>query len=140
MNVKLTFYGWPDNDPPGNAIAYPGLGSSSHQGAGGTGTYDDPITVAVVTQSNNGLWSPGTKMYLPSLKKYLIVEDECASCAQAQIDVWMNSDGNHNDEVLACQDSLTPAEDVEVEIDPPTGRPVRTEPLFDIARGRCSGT
>jgi len=52
----------------------------------------------------------------------------------------MNSDGNHNDEVLACEDSLTPAEDVEVEIDPPTGRPVRTEPLFDIALGRCSGT
>lgn len=70
MNVKLTFYGWPDNDPPGNSIAYPGLGLSSHQGAGGTGTYDDPITVAVITQSNNGFWSPGTMMYLPSLQKY----------------------------------------------------------------------
>lgn len=87
MQLKMTFYGWPDNAQRGDDIAYP----IKHQKAGGTGTYDDPITVAVVTQSNGGNWSPGTLMYVPSLQKYLIVEDECASCDKDQIDVWMNS-------------------------------------------------
>ena len=32
MQLKMTFYGWPNNDPPGDDIAYP----SRHQKAGGT--------------------------------------------------------------------------------------------------------
>jgi hypothetical protein len=41
VQQRLTFYGWPDNDPPGNAIAYPHsrFPSAVHDNAGGTGTY-----------------------------------------------------------------------------------------------------
>jgi len=43
QQVKQTFYGWPDNDPAGPAIAYDcGRGYT----AGGSGTYDDPPTFA----------------------------------------------------------------------------------------------
>ena len=133
-SLAMTFYSWPDNDPPGNAISYPII----HKVAGGTGTYDDPITVAVVTKDKGGNWSPGTLMYVPSLKKYLIVEDECASCVPDQIDVWMNSDANFPSEVLECQKTWTPKEPVEVEINPPADHEVITTPLFDISTGKCS--
>src|SRR4051794_570915 len=42
---KVTFYGWPDNSPPGPAIAYPVI----HSQADGTGSYADPITFATAT-------------------------------------------------------------------------------------------
>jgi 3D (Asp-Asp-Asp) domain-containing protein len=136
MQLKMTFYGFPDNDPDhSKQIKYP----IKHQEAGGTGTYDDPITVAVVTQSNGGNWSPGTLMYVPSLQKYLIVEDECANCDKDQIDVWMNSDQNCSDDViLACENTLTPAGPVEVEINPPAGQSTVSAPLFDTNTCTCS--
>src|SRR5438094_683071 len=42
ITTLVTFYGWADNDPPGDGIAYP----TRHTAAGGVGSYDDPITVA----------------------------------------------------------------------------------------------
>ena len=44
--VYMTFYGWPDNRPPGRAIAYQSGGFHVHNAAGGTGSYADPITFA----------------------------------------------------------------------------------------------
>jgi len=66
LNVMVTFYGWPDNDPPSDIIAYPksDYPSCVHNHAGGNGTYEDPITVAVITKDNGGNWEPGTRMYL----------------------------------------------------------------------------
>ncbi|WP_437590727.1 hypothetical protein [Sorangium sp. So ce1000] len=127
---EVTFYGWPDNDPPGNAISDPVI----HQGAGGRGTSDDPITVAV----RRGRFQPGTRMYVPSLRKYLIVEDTCASCGSEQIDIWMESDGRFDEQVIACEEAWTPEEALEVEIDPPAGRPVSETPFFDKNSGRCN--
>src|SRR5712692_6248061 len=92
----MTFYGWPDNDPPGNTTAYPHsqFPSAIHDSAGGTGTYVDPITMA----SDPAEWPVGTKLYVPFLRKYVVMEDLCAQCVadwqQAHIyhiDVWMNS-------------------------------------------------
>lgn len=131
--LTLTFYGYPDNDPVGDAIAYPQI----HTVAGGTGTYDDPRTVAIVTDKNGGHWSPGTRMYVPQLSQYLIVEDECASCVPDQIDVWMDSTEANADKVLQCEKTWTPKEAVEVEIDPPPGRPVIPTPFFDTSTGQC---
>jgi hypothetical protein len=47
-NFLVTLYGWPDNSPPGNAIAYPADGGypTIHNAAGGTGTYANPVTFA----------------------------------------------------------------------------------------------
>ena len=131
--LTLTFYGYPDNDPPGNEIAYPHV----HEIAGGIGTYDDPVTVAIVTDINGGNWAAGTRMYVPSLKKYLLVEDECASCVPDQIDVWMDSTIDYPNEALQCEKTWTPGAPVDVEIDPLSGREVIMAPFFDPNTGVC---
>ncbi|WP_235857811.1 hypothetical protein [Marimonas lutisalis] len=74
----ITGYGYWDNTPPGTSvISHP----IEHRHAGGTGTYHDPITIAV-GHSINGRhekldFRPGTMFYLRRLKKYAIVEDTC---------------------------------------------------------------
>ncbi|RAL15308.1 uncharacterized protein BO97DRAFT_207637 [Aspergillus homomorphus CBS 101889] len=46
-DVTHTFYGFPDNDPPGSTIAYDcGRGDK----ASGTGTYDNPLTFATAQE------------------------------------------------------------------------------------------
>jgi hypothetical protein len=131
----VTFYGWPDNDPAGNGIAYPKL----HQGASGTGTYADPITFATDPKE----WAPGTILYVPYLKRYVIMEDSCAACitdwksGKYHIDLWLDSDGTNDNQVLACENTLTRAK-TPVEMNPPADRPVISTPLFDLGAGKCN--
>lgn len=134
-NLYVTFYGFVDNDPPGKTIAFPHnyYPSALHNIASGTGTYSDPVTLAV----KNNQWNVGTRMYVPYLKKYFIVEDICASCSENQIDVWMESDGSHESELLACENKWTKSV-AQVELNPPTGRSVNTTPFFDIVTGICN--
>src|SRR5580692_8695053 len=62
QTVEMTFYGWDDNSPPGNAIAYPaGSFPTVHTAAGGTGTYADPITYA----TDKSEIPIGTRLYAP---------------------------------------------------------------------------
>jgi hypothetical protein len=137
--VNLTLYGWPDNTPPGNSIAY----SQIHQTAGGTGTYDDPITFA--TDSNEE--APGTVVYIPDFLKYVIMEDACAECTTLwhsqmtyEFRVWLNSDARSNPRaVLQCERFWTRSM-ANVEVNPPPGRMVDTTPLFDTQTGTCSST
>jgi hypothetical protein len=117
VNVTLTFYGFPDNTPPGRAIHHPGP-PPRHSEAGGIGTYDNPTTVA------GGRWSPGTRLYLPYLNKYLIVEDSCSGCSGNHIDVWVG--GTNHSSVIDCEHRLTPQGTVPVEVDPPPGYRVST--------------
>jgi hypothetical protein len=139
----MTFYGWPDNDPPGNAIAYPHsqFPSAIHESAGGTGTYVDPITMA----SDPAEWPVGTKMYVPFLRKYVVMEDLCAQCVtdwqQAHIyhiDVWMNSNATSGQgpALRQCQNSWTQNAAV-TEVNPPPDRMVDLRPLFDPATNTC---
>jgi hypothetical protein len=77
-NVKVTFYGVPDNDPAGSdAIAY-SCGSRGFH-AGGTGTYSDPLTVA---SKEGGSYGVCEIVYMPYLKKYVRNEDICAGCSE----------------------------------------------------------
>ncbi|WP_348540682.1 hypothetical protein [Sulfitobacter sp. R18_1] len=74
----LTGYSYWDNTPPGSAaISHPII----HSRASGTGTYDNPVTIAVghqkVGRKHTLDFPAGTRFYLPSLKKYAIVEDTC---------------------------------------------------------------
>jgi hypothetical protein len=83
FSAYLTAYTYWDNTPPGSAdISNPII----HQKAGGTGTFSDPITLAVGHSYATGKdvldYQAGTKFYIPYLKKYFIVEDTCG-------------DGNH---------------------------------------------
>ncbi len=102
----VTGYSYWDNTPPGSSdIALPTI----HSKAGGTGTYADPITLAVGHVITNGKSTPdypkGTRFYMPYLKRYFIVEDVCGdgsrpqdgpchtgypSTAKAWLDVWVD--------------------------------------------------
>jgi len=78
FNIYLTGYSYWDNTPPGSsAISKP----VKHRRAGGVGTYNDPITIAVGHRIENGRqtldFPAGTRFYLPRLQRYAIVEDVC---------------------------------------------------------------
>lgn len=82
--VYTTAYTYFDNTPAGSAdIAFPHsrYGSTIHNKAGGTGTYNDPITLAVGHVITGGKstpdFAPGTRFYFPDVRKYAIVEDIC---------------------------------------------------------------
>ncbi len=120
FTAYTTGYGWPDNTPPGSDISDPVL----HQVAGGTGTYGDPITVAVghtISLGKDTLDYPkGTKFYIPNLRRYFIVEDTCGDgntpqngpChtgyqGHAWLDVWVGGVGASSSSVLSCEDTIT---------------------------------
>ena len=78
LTAYITGYSYWDNTPPGSsAISKPVV----HRRAGGTGTYDDPVTIAVghsITHGRQKLDYPaGTRFYIERLRKYAIVEDVC---------------------------------------------------------------
>lgn len=140
ISLYVTFYGWPDNDPPGNAIAYPKTEGNKtiHNKAGGIGTYDNPITMA----TDPSELSVGTRVYLPYLKKYAVMEDWCESCVndwkqkKYHIDIWLESSNNYKKGVIACEETFT-REKTAVEIHPAKNRIVDKRPLFDKKTGRC---
>ncbi|WP_235857917.1 hypothetical protein [Marimonas lutisalis] len=85
MKIYLTGYSFWDNTPRGTArIAHPVI----HKHAGGIGTYDDPVTVAVGHKKVGSRSRPdfpvGTRIYFPKLKKYGIVEDLCGDGPKPQ--------------------------------------------------------
>src|SRR5690349_9643893 len=74
-DVYITAYTWFDNTPQGSPdISHPVL----HRAAGGTGTFSDPVTIAVGHSLETGkdvLDVPaGTRMYIPNVRRYFIVE------------------------------------------------------------------
>ena len=75
--VKMTFYGWPDNDPPGAGTAYD-CGGRNYI-AGGTGTYSNPLTFA----SSPSEYNVCEIIYSSYLKKYLRMEDSCEQCSMS---------------------------------------------------------
>jgi hypothetical protein len=92
--IWLTGYSWQDNTPPGSAIvSHPIL----HQRAGGTGTFNDPITVASPGDSDTMAFPAGSRFYLPTVRRYVIVEDSGASPAPAgtdgHLDMWVDGQG-----------------------------------------------
>lgn len=152
----LTFYGWWDNTPPGGAIAFPGL----HRTAGGTGSYADPITLA----TSSAELRPGSRVYVPRVGKYFIVEDSCQECGVdyrgqgrdhtkpgpnggpglVHFDLWLGGRGGNAFDAIDCEDALTRYDDSgpvlePVVIDPGPGERVSTQPLFDATTGRCFG-
>lgn len=76
--VYRTAYTWHDNTPPGSAVI---ARSVVHDRAGGVGTWEDPITVAVGHSATGSVhtWDvpAGTRLYFPDLARYGVVEDLC---------------------------------------------------------------
>jgi 3D (Asp-Asp-Asp) domain-containing protein len=145
QTMEATFYGWDDNSPPGNAIAYPKSSGfpTVHDAAGGTGTYADPITFA----SDKSELPIGTLVYAAFIEKYLVMEDDCGGCVSDwstskswHIDVWMNSDGSETaSKLFDCEDQWTQSATT-IEVNPPPGRMVTTAPLFDPSTNVCRTT
>lgn len=82
----LTGYSYWDNTPPGSAaIARPVI----HRKAAGSGTYNDPITIAVGYRLVGGTarldYPAGTRFYIPSIRRYVIVEDICGNGPQPHL-------------------------------------------------------
>jgi hypothetical protein len=135
VNVYVTFYGGPDNDPPGSTdIAHP---NGRHGSAGGVGSYADPITLATDPRE----LPPGTLVYAPQWQKYFVMEDDCEECIDEwgadhhpHVDLWTGASGSR---LLACENSLTPDDPVPLEINPPADRPVDPRPLYDPATSTC---
>jgi hypothetical protein len=129
-SVFVTFYGAADNDPPGSTeIAHP---NDRHQEAGGTGTFADPLSLAADPRAI----PVGTRVYYPPLRKYFVMEDDCAQCItdwrssrRPHIDLWTGD--FQGSALLACENALTPDGLVAVEVNPPPGRPVDPRPLFN---------
>jgi len=138
--VKLTFYGYPDNDPASAQIAYGGS-APRHSHAGGKGTYEDPVTLA----SDKSEIDPGTRVYIPTLQKYFIMEDYCEECISDwdnnnhmhHFDLWIGGDGQDNEAVLDCEDQLTPSSSAEVILNPAPGKAVNTSPFYTSSGGCC---
>ncbi len=121
-----TAYTWYDNTPAGSsAISHPVL----HKTAGGTGTYEDPITIAVGHSLATGEdvldFPAGTRIYLPDVRRYFIVEDTCGDgndpqggpCHQGVnahgtnstiwIDMWIGGQSMSADGANACAGKVT---------------------------------
>lgn len=134
--VYLTGYTFWDNTPPGSsAIARPVL----RQRAGGTGTWNDPITIAVGHRIENGRqtldYPEGTRFYLPRLRKYAIVEDVCGDGPRPQngpchsghrgnpwLDIWIGGRGQSPAQADQCARRITAIQ--EAIIHPPRDLPV----------------
>jgi len=127
IRIELTGYSFYDNTPAGSAeVSHPIL----HHTAGGRGTFADPVTVAVPSESSFG---PGTRFYLPSVRRYAIVEDSGASSSSGNhLDLWVDGEGGSESAVESCMDRLTG--DAPAEVNPPEGRQVIAGPIFD---GSC---
>ena len=108
-SVQHTFYGFPDNDPPGPATAF-NCGGRNFV-AGGSGTFSDPLTMATAPNE----FSQCETLYVPYLKKYVRFEDTCAQCTEdfksgkRHIDIWTGSPNiNGGQKQINCEDQLTP--------------------------------
>jgi hypothetical protein len=146
----ITMYGWYDNTPPSASISYPQI----HNTAGGTGTYSDPITYA----SDKAETAPGTKIYVPRVQKYFIMEDDCEECDadwkgqgpdggpnMYHFDLWLGGKGGNAIDAIECEDALTnynPDNSPKLEsviVNPPSSEAVSSGPLFNTGNGNCYG-
>jgi len=150
VSATITFYGWPDNSPPGNKIAHGVI----HKRAGGDGTYCNPTTFA--TERANDKQIPyGIKIYVPFVKQYFIREDLCAAsgpkkgsgsngCKKLWFDLWIGGDAKSRARaVIKCERELTPNEKVSVILYPDDGMPVaHAGPIYQDdppPNGTCDG-
>jgi hypothetical protein len=138
LRYQITFYGYPDNDPPNSdAIAFPRSAGykTLHNRAAGAGSQRDPITFAAGPRFR-AQHAVGTRIYVPYLKKYFILEDLCASCSTANwVDLWIGGKGYPKNTVLAQENHLTrlSSEGGEaVILRPAANLPVDSTPLMKI--------
>lgn len=103
----ITAYDYYDNNPPNSGdISNPVI----HTKAGGHGTWEDPITVAVDHFSSGALQFPkGTRFYIPNLRAYFIVEDTTGETvpARSHLDVWAGGQTSTVQSSFDCMSHVT---------------------------------
>jgi hypothetical protein len=128
VTVRVTLFGYADNDPPGTAIAHPRI----HRGAAGQGTYNDPITFA----ANPEQFAPGTMIYVPYLQKYFVMEDDCATAIKTAsygaplIDLWAGGTASSNYNQLMAAESAYTRDSAQIIVNPTADHPVKAAPIF----------
>jgi hypothetical protein len=119
FSAYTTGYAALDNTPGGSTRTNLG----GHAGdAGGTGTYHDPITLAVghsiINGQDIGDYPYGTRFYVPNLRKYFTAADSCGDGNTPQngpchsgfsghvwLDIYVG--GSLQSAVLNCEESIT---------------------------------
>jgi hypothetical protein len=152
-DVYITWYGFNDNSCEVESqhtcsnIAYPksdGYPTKHDAAKEGKGTYDDPITFATGARDDgsHAVFKPGTRIYVPSVRKYFIMEDQCYECGKdwdkrgvRHVDLWMGPQHKSNDGKLShCQEKLTIGSVKHptgvIIVKPAKDLPVDTHPLF----------
>lgn len=125
QNAWITGYSYWDNSPPGSAaIARPVV----HQQAGGTGTWQNPITIAVGHGSGGWNYAPGTRIYLTGLHKYAVVEDLCGACGTSHhgaphLDLYIGGESTTARVANACAMKITAMQ--KIVVNPRPHYPVR---------------
>lgn len=143
FNAYLTGYSFWDNTPRGSSqIARPVV----HRQAGGSGSYQDPVTLAVGHVKHGGRsvmdFPAGTRFYIPRLQKYAIVEDLCGDGNTPQygpchsghkghvwLDIYVDGKIAGGQAADRCMRSLTGIQTVI--INPSPGRPVQRGPITE---------
>jgi hypothetical protein len=143
ITAYVTGYSYYDNTPARTAkISHPVI----HKKAGGSGTYNNPITVAVGHRYVRGRdvldFPKGTRMYMYYLDRYFIVEDTCGDGKRpdlgpchvhpkgtaAWFDIWVNGKGIGSVRSKRCERKITGKR--AVLINPPRGYKVSSSPLL----------
>jgi hypothetical protein len=143
-SATVTFYGFPDNSPPSNQIAFPADGGNPtiHNVASGSGTYCDPTTAATELSDLTKL-PVGVRIYEAFIKRYFIIEDSCAGCSGIWTDLWVGGSARDNaNAVINCEDSLTGGKQ-SIIVNPAANLPTAPPgPIFTAAPGgeySCNG-
>jgi hypothetical protein len=160
LNVYVTWYGFNDNscqvetDHNCNTIGFPmsdGFPTKHEIGTEGDGSYANPGTFATAADDSGSPaeFAPGTIIYIPKVRKYFIMEDQCAECGMEwdqkkayHVDVWMGpSYGSDDAALMGCEDDLTLGDGTfmgtgTIIVNPAPDLPVEPAPLF--ANGSCT--
>jgi len=136
--LHTTGYSFQDNQGGNNATISCGV---IHKTAGGTGTYTDPITVAVPGHAGQGTQIPcGTEIYMPDYQRYFIVEDTGATdyTDAKHIDIYVGGEGSSADASQKCMDPVTTSDGSprKATINPQPGLPVEPGPITG-PDGKC---
>lgn len=137
VRYQITFYGYPDNTPPNSEeIAFPRSAGHKtlHNRAAGTGDWHDPITFAASGRFRER-HPVGTRIYLPYLEKYFILEDICGCSRSDWVDLWIGGKGYPKNVVLRQEEYLTrlsSAGGEDVVLRPAHDLPVDATPLMKV--------
>jgi 3D (Asp-Asp-Asp) domain-containing protein len=128
LTVRITLSGYADNNPRGTEIAHPVI----HHRAGGVGTYNNPITFA----ANPRTFRPGTKIYVPYLRKYFIIEDDAQTAIATAghglplIVLWAGGTASSNVDRLLATESAYTRNSAQVIVNPTPNHPVNAGSIF----------